>query len=72
MATRPHAMSHGYDPAYGCVVARMSDGSVRELCRCGRATTEEQQHGTVRHEGDSGDGVIHDGGCDVCCVCVPR
>lgn len=38
--------------------------------KCRRATTADQQHGTVRHADESGDGKIHDGGCDHCCSCV--
>lgn len=37
--------------------------------KCGRATEEEEQHGTVLHPDESGDGLAHDGGCDHCCCC---
>lgn len=43
----------------------------REYCpRCGRATRGDEQHGVVRTADESGDGLVHDGGCDRCCACV--
>lgn len=39
--------------------------------KCGRALdSDEQQHGVIRHAEESGDGKVHDGGCDECCACV--
>ena len=38
--------------------------------KCGRSTTDEQQHGIISYADESGDGKVHDGGCDSCCACA--
>lgn len=38
--------------------------------RCCVPTAPAQQHGIVLHADESGDGRIHNGGCDACCSCT--
>lgn len=38
--------------------------------KCRRPTTGDQQHGIAQFAIHSGDGKIHNGGCDKCCSCV--
>lgn len=48
-----------------------SDLRIVDRCpRCGRASEGDEQHGIVRVAEESGDGMVHDGGCDHCCACV--
>ena len=45
--------------------------SETEKCpKCWRTTDAERQHGIVRRADESGDGLVHDGGCDDCCACA--
>jgi hypothetical protein len=53
-------------------IGRALDARMREVT-CERChAVEVEQHGTVRHVEESGDGMTHDGGCDRCCVCAAQ
>ena len=49
----------------------MNETTSTETCpKCKCASTASQQHGICRHADESGDGLVHDGGCASCCVCT--
>ena len=70
---------HSTDEAAGMSLGSVQHGEHAGKCevcarpkcpKCKRATTDDQQHGVIRHADESGDGMVHDGGCDACCACV--